>query len=74
MLVGQAFNAITYNQRSNVLSEQKAKNIIKYQAELLETPSLYLFGCVFRDHVKETANFQKEYKQIYRREHPKQNK
>ena len=73
MLVGQAFNAITYNQRLNVLSGQKAKNI-KYQAELFEKPSLYLFGCVFRDHVKETASFQKEYKEIYRREHPKQNK
>ena len=33
-----------------------------------------LFGRVFRDHVKETAKVKKECKEIYRREHPDQNK
>ena len=78
MLVGQAFNAVTYNRRLNVLSavqdKQKAKNIIKDQAELLEKPSVDLFGRVFRDHVKETAKVKKECKEIYRRERPDQNK
>ena len=81
MLVGQAFNAfnvITYTRRLNVLSavqdKQKAKNIIKDQAELSEKPSLDLFGRVFRDHVKETAKFKKECKEIYCRERPDQNK
>ena len=78
MLVGQAFNGITYNQRLNVLSalqdKQKAKNIMKDQAELLEKPSVDLFGGVFRDNMKETAKVKKECKEIYRREHPGQNK
>ena len=78
MLVGQAFNVVTYNRRLNVLSavqdKQKAKNIIKDQAELLEKPSVDLFGRVFRDHVKETAKVKKECKEIYRRERPDQNK
>ena len=69
---------ITYNRRLNVLSalqdKQKAKNIIKYLAELLEKPSVDLFGRVFRDHVKETAKVKKECKEIYRRERPEQNK
>ena len=71
MLVDEAFNIITYNRRLNVFSavqdKQKAKHIIKDQAELLETTSVDLFGRVFRDHVKETE-------EIYRRERPKQNK
>ena len=33
-----------------------------------------LFGRVFRDHVKETAKFKKECKEIYCRERPDQNK
>ena len=78
MLVGQAFNVVTYNQRLNVLSavqdKQKAKNIIKDQAELLEKPSGDLFGRVFRDHLKETAKVKKECKEIYRCERPDQNK
>ena len=78
MLVGQAFNVVTYNRRLNVLSavqdKQKAKNIIKDQAELLEKPSADLFGRVFRDHVKETAKVNKECKEIYHRERPDQNK
>ena len=78
MLVGQAFNVVTYNRRLNVLSavqdKQKAKNIIKDQAELLEKPSVDLFGRVFRDHVKETAKVKKEGKEIYRPERPDQNK
>ena len=78
MLVGQAFNVVTYNQRLIVLSavhnKQKAKNIIIDQAELLEKPSVDLFGRVFRDHVKETVKVMKEYKEIYHREHPDQNK
>ena len=74
MLVGQAFNVVTYNQRLNVLSavqnKQKAKNIIKDQAELLEKPSVDLFGRVFRDHVKETAKVKKECKEIYQNQRP----
>ena len=74
MLVGQAFNVITYNRRLNVLSavqdKQKAKNIIKDCAELLEKPSVDLFGRIFRDHVKETAKVKKGCKEIYRRERP----
>ena len=45
--------------------KQKAKNIIKDQAELLEKPSVDLFGHVFRDHVKETAKVKNECKEIY---------
>ena len=78
MLVGQAINVITFNRRLNVLSAvhhmQKAKNIIKDQAELLEKPSVDLFGRVFRDHMKETAKVKKECKEIYRRERPDQNR
>ena len=78
MLVGQAFNVVTYNRRLNVLSavqdKQKAKNIIKDQAELLEKPSVDLFGSVFRDHVKETSKVKKECKEVYRSERPDQNK
>ena len=71
MLVGEAFNIITYNRRLNVFSavqeKQKAKHIIKDEAELLETTSVDLFGRAFRDQVKETQ-------EICRRERPKQNK
>ena len=78
MLVSQAFNVVTYNRRLNVLyavqDKQKAKNIIKDQAELLEKPSVDLFGSVFRDHVKETSKVKKECKEIYRSERPDQNK
>ena len=78
MLVGPTFDVVPYNRRLNVLSaiqdKQKAKNIIKDQAELLEKPSVDLFGRVFRDHVKETAKVKKECKEIYRRERPDQNK
>ena len=78
MLVGQAFNVITYNRRLNVLSavqdKQKAKNIIKDQAELSEKPSVDVFGRVLRDHVKEPVKVKKEFKEIYRRERPEQNK
>ena len=78
MLVGQTFDVVPYNRRLNVLSaiqdKQKAKNIIKDQAELLAKPSVDLFGPVFRDHVKETAKVKKECKEIYRRERPDQNK
>ena len=69
---------ITYNQRPNVLSalqdKQKAKNVIKDQADLLEKPSIDMFVRVFRDHVKETAKVKKECKAIYCRERPEQNK
>ena len=78
LLVGQTFDVVPYNRRLNVLStiqdKQKAKNIIKNQAELLEKPNVDLFGPVFRDHVKETAKVKKECKEIYRRECPDQNK
>ena len=78
MLVGQAFNVFTSNRRLNALSavqdKQKAKNIIKDQAELLEKPSVDVLGRVFRDHVKETAKVKKKCKEIYRRERPEQNK
>ena len=64
MLVGQAFNAIAYNQRLNALSavrdNPKAKSIIKDQAELLEKPSADLFGRVVRDYLKETAKVKKD--------------
>ena len=74
MLVGQAFNVVTYNRRLNVLSavqnKQKAKNIIKDQAELLEKPSVDLFGRVFRNHMKKAAKVKKECKEIYGRECP----
>ena len=70
MLVGQAFNVITHIRSLNVVSavqdKQKAKSIVKDQAELLEKPSEDLFGRVFRDHVKETAKIKKECKEIYR--------
>ena len=69
---------ITYNQRPNVLSalqdKQKAKNVIKDQADLLEKLSIDMFGRVFRDYVKETAKVKKECKDIYCRERPEQNK
>lgn len=46
MVIDQAFNVINYNRRLNVLSavndKQKAKNIIKDQAELLAKPSVDL--------------------------------
>ena len=58
---------------SAVQDKQKTKNIIKDQAEPLQKPSVGLFGCVFRDHVKETAKVKKQYKEIYRREGPEQN-
>ena len=68
ILVGQAFNVVTYNWRLKVLSavqdKQKAKNIIKDQAERLEKPSVDLFGRVLRDHVKETAKVKRECKEI----------
>ena len=59
---------------SAVQDKQRVKNIIKDQAELLEKPSVDLFGRVFRDYVKETAKVKKECKEIYRRERPDQNK
>ena len=52
----------------------KAKNIIKDQAERLEKPCVDLFGRVFRYHVKETTKVKKEFREIYRRERPDQNK
>ena len=78
MLDRQAFNMDTYNRRLNILSavqdKQKAKNVIKHQAEYSEKPSVDLFGRVLRDHVKETAKVKRECKEIYRRERPDQNK
>ena len=79
MLIGQAFNVVTFNRRMNVpfavQDKQRVKNIIKEQAELLEKPSVDLFGRIFRDNVKETTKVKKESKEIYRREqHPDRNK
>ena len=71
MLVGQAFNVVTYNRRLNVLSavqdKQKPKNIIKDQTELLEKSSVDLFRRVFRDHVKETARLRESAKKLLHR-------
>ena len=76
MLVGQAFNVITYNLRLDVLSAaqdmQKAKNI-KDQSELLEKGSVDLFGRIFKDHVEHAAKVKKECNEIYRHERPDQN-
>ena len=47
---------------------------MKDHADLLEKPSIDMFGRVFRDHVKETAKVKKECKAIYCRERPEQNK
>ena len=77
MLMGQALSVITYNIRLNVLStvqkKQKAKKI-KDQVELLQKPSANIFNRVFRGHVKETVKVKKEFKEVYRREQPEQNK
>lgn len=76
MLVGQAFNVVTYNLRLNVLSAaqdmQKAKNI-EDQSELLEKGSVDLFGRIFKDHVEQAAKVKKECNEIYRHEHLDQN-
>ena len=46
---------LTIEDFSAAQDKQKAKNIIKDQAELFKKPSVELLGRVFRDHLKETA-------------------
>ena len=64
---------LTIEDFSAAQDKQKAKNIIKDQAELFKKPSVELLGRVFRDYLKETAKVKKECKEIYRRERPDQN-
>lgn len=73
MLIGQTFNALTYNRRLNALSvimsdKRKAKNTIKEQSSLLEKTDANLFGSSFRKHVIETAKAKKESKEVYKHE------
>lgn len=74
LLLGQAFNAVTYQRRCNVLSvlmndHKKTKSTIKEHAQLFEaTDNEELFGKKFRKHVKDTAKVKKESKEIYNKQ------
>ena len=69
MLTGQAFNAVTYQRRLNVLSavmdKHKSKNMIKDHATDLEKPNTFLFGESFRKTLKDTAKAKKESKEVF---------
>ena len=67
LLIGQAFNSVSYSRRMNVLigvgtEKVKAKNPLKNQASLLEEDSKELFGKSFRKHMVATAKAEKESK------------
>ena len=74
LLVGQSFNAVTYQRRCNVLSvlmkdHRKTKSTIKEQAKLFEvSDNEELFGKKFRKHVMDTAKVKKESKEVYRKQ------
>lgn len=69
ILVGQALNIITYNRRLNVLcrkqEKKRRKMFIKGHGKLLEKPTADLFDRLSRDHVKEIAEVNREYKESY---------
>ena len=67
LLIGQAFNSVSYSRRMNVLigvgtEKVKAKNTLKNQASLLEEDSKELFGKSFRKHMVATAKAEEESK------------
>ena len=71
LLIGQAFNSVSYSKRMNVLigvgtEKVKAKNTLKNQTSLLEEDSKELFGMSFRKHMVATAKAKKESKEVYR--------
>ena len=73
LLVGQSFNAVTYQRRCNVLSvlmkdHRKTKSTIKEQAKLFEVSDNELFGKKIRKHVVDTAKVKKESKEVYRKQ------
>ena len=69
ILVGQALNIIIYNRRLNVLyrkqEKKRRKMFIKGHGKLLEKPTADLFDRLSRDHVKEIAEVNREYKESY---------
>ena len=72
LLIGQAFNSVSYNRRMNVLigvgtEKAKAKNTLKNQASLLKEDSKELFYKSFRKHMVATAKTKKESKEVYRK-------
>ena len=72
LLIGQAFNSVSYSRRMNVLigvgtEKVKAKNTLKNQVSLLEEDSKELFGKSFRKHIVATAKAKKESKEVYRK-------
>ena len=72
LLIGQAFNSVSYSRRMNVLmgvrtEKGKAKNTLNNQASLLEEDSKELFGKSFRKVMVATAKAKKESKEVYRK-------
>ncbi|XP_057294612.1 uncharacterized protein LOC130623139 [Hydractinia symbiolongicarpus] len=69
LLLGQAFNAVSYHRRLNVLSaimSDKKKVMLKDESPLLEIPTEdNLFGKKFQEHVIATAKTKKKSKEVY---------
>ena len=68
LLTCQAYNAISYNRRLNVLTatgaeKAQAKSSLKDQSKLIESQSKKLFGKSFRKHIRDTAKARKESKE-----------
>lgn len=65
----QAYNAISYTRRVNILNiltaaeKPKVKTTLKDKAKIIEE----LFGKEFRRHIKDTAKAKKESKEVYSR-------
>ena len=79
LLLGQTFNALTYQRRLSALSavmldHKKAQATLKEQSHLLEDSGACLFGKSFRKHVVDTAKAKKESKEVYGNRRPDVNK
>ena len=72
LLIGQAFNSVSYIKRINVLTgvgtqKLKAKNTLKNQASLLEEDSKEIFSKLLRKHEVATAKAKKVSKKVNRK-------
>lgn len=70
LILGQAFNSVTYYRRLNVLSaimpeSKKAKTKLKDESKMLELSDVNLFGSKFQQKIIETAKAKKKSKEAY---------
>ena len=70
-MIGQSFNAVSYQRRLNVLSTvmkegKKAKQTLKEKADLLQKEDVDLFGDRFRTHISKTVKSKEKSKELFK--------